>query len=161
MELYYFRRIILGHQKLLQFQEEMKTFLTPFIMPLFILNYFCITLSVCQLVLNPSSLSRLRFFRFLSECFVLVAQYFVNSDASEWTDNCSHVLIRAIQESHWYKCDLSTRWKLCVMLQRLQRSNKLTFCQGVVILSRAQFLRVMRVAYSFANTMRLQFRQVA
>lgn len=121
------------------------------------MNYLCIGLSLFQLVSNLSSLSTLRFLRFLSELFVLIVEYFLITDASEWSDSCSHELIRAIQESHWHKCSVSTRRNLCLVLRRLQTCNKLHFHLGIV-LSRPQFLNIIKVGYSFANTMRLQIK---
>lgn len=114
------------------------------------------SLAICQLVLNPSSLSNLCILRFITELLVVALAFFVLCDCSESLNGCHSILRGSLATSSWYKCSPRTMKCLMMMLRRVAQDNKLRHCGGMVVWSRVQYLKVVKIGYTFANTMRLR-----
>ncbi|KAL1459060.1 hypothetical protein WDU94_011070, partial [Cyamophila willieti] len=112
-----------------------------------------ITISLClhQIIVSPSSLPALRYWKFIQGSIGVGMEYFFFCDSSEVVDNCHGWIRKAVAESRWDRCSNRTKKDLCVFIRRVQQPNYLKFHNGAIVLSRIFFLKVCKVAYTFSN----------
>ncbi|XP_026679201.1 uncharacterized protein LOC113467295 [Diaphorina citri] len=132
----------------------MQILLTPIILPLVVFTNLAFSICLYQLTDTSSSLSKVRKCKFLFEMITLTLQYFFLNNSSEIMDDCNAMVCRSINSSHWQHCTLDTKRGLMSLLRICQRPNHLEFYGGAVIPSRAFFLKVIKIAYSFVNFIR-------
>uniref|UniRef100_A0A8D8VQ11 Uncharacterized protein n=1 Tax=Cacopsylla melanoneura TaxID=428564 RepID=A0A8D8VQ11_9HEMI len=115
-----------------------------------------ISLCVYQLVAASSELSPMRYIKLLASFVGIMCEFYLICNSSEEADDCNMLLANAVKYSSWEKCNYRTRRDLRMMLRRVQCPNHLRFNQGLVVLSRVYFLKIVKVAYSFVNFMSSQ-----
>ncbi|KAL1453612.1 hypothetical protein WDU94_009939 [Cyamophila willieti] len=121
-----------------------------------VLSNLMFALCLYQLTASSiKSISKARLYKLVLEFMSVLFEYFLLCHFSETLDDSSARINRAITKSHWYKCSKDTRRDLCMLLRRTHGPNHLNFYKGVIVLSRAYFLSVVRLSYSFVNYMRL------
>uniref|UniRef100_A0A8D8ZC84 Uncharacterized protein n=1 Tax=Cacopsylla melanoneura TaxID=428564 RepID=A0A8D8ZC84_9HEMI len=128
-----------------------------------VINFFVfssnvfIVLSLYQLVVNSNDISFIRCFKLLVDFVgIMVVFFIICCNSSEVADNCNIMIVNAINQCGWEKCNNQIRRDLCIMLRRVQQRNHMTFNQGFLVLSRPLFLKVVKLAYSFFNFMRFK-----
>uniref|UniRef100_A0A8D8X2N8 Uncharacterized protein n=1 Tax=Cacopsylla melanoneura TaxID=428564 RepID=A0A8D8X2N8_9HEMI len=121
-----------------------------------ILNNILIALCLYQLTANSTkSISKARLYKIVLEFMGIFFEYYICVHFSERLDDFQSRVNRAISKSHWYKCSKSTRRDILMLLRRTQGPNHLNFYDGAIVLSRAYFLSVVKLSYTFVNFMRL------
>ncbi|KAL1453770.1 hypothetical protein WDU94_010083, partial [Cyamophila willieti] len=128
--------------------------ISPLILGFVLANNVLLVLCLYQLVASSTTLSPLRYFKFLAILSGMMIEFFAICNSSEVTDNASGMVVNAIKTSHWDKCTNETKRNLIILLRRVQRPNHLKFNNGMIVLSRLLFLKVVRVAYTFVNFIR-------
>ncbi|KAL1456116.1 hypothetical protein WDU94_000868 [Cyamophila willieti] len=145
----YYKNIKENHYDLL-----FSRIISPLIMLIVFLNNLMFVLCLYQLVMDSSNLSPIRYYSMTGNFIALMVASFSFCNTSEITDDCNIMMVNAIKCSSWHKATNQTRRYLCIILRRVQLSNHLSFYEGMIILSRYLFLRVVRVGYSFVNFMK-------
>ncbi|KAI5746034.1 hypothetical protein M8J76_016595 [Diaphorina citri] len=152
----HYSKIIKFHQMLLQFQDELTTLLSPAVALIVISTNLTISLCLYQMVVILDNKSGIRFYKSLIFFLAIAWKYYFICESAETYNTCSEDIRRSIINCNWHKCTNQTRRQLMFMFRRAQKINHLAFYRGVIILTRAYFLSVARVAYSFLNFMRLR-----
>ncbi|KAL1453140.1 hypothetical protein WDU94_007310 [Cyamophila willieti] len=131
--------------------------ISPFMFALVISNIEYIVLCLYQMVASSDNISLLRYLKFVGVFFVVLLEFFlICCNSSEVADDCNEMMVNAIKQCRWEMCSDQTRRELCMILRRVQRPNHLKFNEGMIILSRFLFLKVVKLAYSFVNFMRFK-----
>uniref|UniRef100_A0A8D9BD78 Uncharacterized protein n=1 Tax=Cacopsylla melanoneura TaxID=428564 RepID=A0A8D9BD78_9HEMI len=130
--------------------------MSPIVLGLVITNTVVIVLCLFVLVTSSTDISPFRYLKFVIYFLAVMLEFFVVCcNSSEVADSSNEMIVNAIKQCSWEKCNNQTRRDLCVMLRRVQRPNHLKF-NGVLVLSRPLFLKVAKWAYSFVNFMRFK-----
>uniref|UniRef100_A0A8D8T7E3 Uncharacterized protein n=1 Tax=Cacopsylla melanoneura TaxID=428564 RepID=A0A8D8T7E3_9HEMI len=120
------------------------------------LNNVLFALCLYQLTASSfKSISKARLYKLVLEFMAVFVQYYYLCHSSETLDDLQIRVNRAITRSLWFKCSNNTRRDICMLLRRTQGPNHLNFYDGAIVLSRAYFLSVVKLSYTFVNFMRL------
>ncbi|KAL1458490.1 hypothetical protein WDU94_008636 [Cyamophila willieti] len=118
-------------------------------------NNIIIPLCLYQMVTADSgTISIMRYFKFIAELIATLMQYYFMCNASEMADDCHGALRTALVRSRWDRCSYGMRRDLLMLVRQAQRPNYMSFYNGAIVLSRVQFSKVVKVAYTFINFMR-------
>ncbi|KAI5721870.1 hypothetical protein M8J76_000223 [Diaphorina citri] len=147
----YLIQIFKFHKRILMYQDQCVKLLSPIVLSLVMGHTIIFTLGLCQLVLSRTELSPQRLFTFISEFVAEAFAYFILCNCSEIANDCNLILCKAINTCSWTNCSSQTRRDISILLRRVQQPNHLRFYSGALILSRAYFLKVLKVAYTFLN----------
>ncbi|XP_017304173.1 uncharacterized protein LOC108253894 [Diaphorina citri] len=132
------------------------TLLSPAVALIVISTNLTISLCLYQMVVILDNKSGIRFYKSLIFFLAIAWKYYFICESAETYNTCSEDIRRSIINCNWHKCTNQTRRQLMFMFRRAQKINHLAFYRGVIILNRAYFLSVARVAYNFLNFMRLR-----
>ncbi|KAL1453582.1 hypothetical protein WDU94_009913 [Cyamophila willieti] len=131
--------------------------ISPFMSVLVVVNIEFIVLCFYQMVASSTDISLLRYLKFVAVFFAVMLEFFlICCNSSEVADDCNAMMVNAIKQCGWENCTNQTRRDLCILLRRVQRPNHLKFNQGMIVLSRLLFIKVVKLAYSFVNFMRVK-----
>ncbi|KAL1461595.1 hypothetical protein WDU94_013475 [Cyamophila willieti] len=119
-------------------------------------NNILISLCLYQMVVDSSQLSWLRIFKFTAEFIAVSMEYFTHCYCSEMLDDCHGLMLSALNESRWECCTNQTKRDLVMLFRRVQKPNYWRLCNGAIVINSAFFLKVIKVAYTFVNFMRLK-----
>ncbi|KAI5717167.1 hypothetical protein M8J77_001201 [Diaphorina citri] len=150
----YLKQIIKFHQKLLIVQRKLSNFFEPIAFIQTSANFVAIALCSYQLLFSLQILSALRVSKFIFEILVHCGQCYYWCHCSDLLDDCNIAICRSIRNSEWINCDVGTRKDILMLLRMAQRPNFLRFSQGVILLRRDHFLKIVKIAYTFLNSMR-------
>lgn len=114
---------------------------------------FILSLNLYQIMTLDLEVSKVRTIKLLCEFTTALVGYFMIVNISEISDDCNGLLRRALNGSAWDQCPYRTQRDICMLLRRLQRPNHLSFHEGALVLSRAFYLKNLKIAYSFMNYM--------
>ncbi|KAL1461621.1 hypothetical protein WDU94_013499 [Cyamophila willieti] len=130
--------------------------LNPMVLTFCCFNNILISLCVYQLMFSPPDLSPSRYFKFVGQLIALLVEYFYICNCSEWVDDCYGLIRTSLAESSWYACSNRTKRDLCMLWRKVQKMNHLRFYDGALIMNRVLFVKVIKVAYTFLNFMKLK-----
>uniref|UniRef100_A0A8D8ZJG0 Uncharacterized protein n=1 Tax=Cacopsylla melanoneura TaxID=428564 RepID=A0A8D8ZJG0_9HEMI len=115
------------------------------------MNMIIIILCLFQLVGSSANLSPQRYFKFCIELVAVLAAFFVYCDSSERADMFHDMMRQALTESSWERCSRRAIRDLIMVIRRVQRPNHCRFNNGMFVLSRLMFLKVIKMAYTYVN----------
>ncbi|KAL1454075.1 hypothetical protein WDU94_010362 [Cyamophila willieti] len=148
--------IIYLYQCVCHFFQAIRT-ITPVSSALVLANFVFIVLCVYQMVASSTNMSLLRYLKFVGVFFAVMLEFFlICCNSSEVANECNEIMVNAIKDCNWEKCTNQTKRDLCILLRRVQRSNHFKYNHGMLVLSRLLFLKVVKLAYSFVNFMRVK-----
>ncbi|KAL1462430.1 hypothetical protein WDU94_014264 [Cyamophila willieti] len=75
---------------------------------------------------------------------------------SEIAADCNVLLNTALINAEWTKCSITTRKDLCMLIRRVQCTDYLSFNGGAILTNRIFYLKLIKVAYTFVNFMKLK-----
>ncbi|KAL1449491.1 hypothetical protein WDU94_001993 [Cyamophila willieti] len=150
-----FKQIIKFHQKMLTFVDQYMALLNPFVVIVRFGNGMVFSLALYQLITHPLEPSWIMFRCFCNFVTVMI-QYYGFCDASETCDNYHIVMRRSLCYSNWFKCSMTTRRNIQMMLVRLYKPNHPTFYKGTVVFSKPNFVSLLKLSYQIVNMMRLK-----
>ncbi|KAL1451096.1 hypothetical protein WDU94_003389 [Cyamophila willieti] len=142
-ERYCIKEIVKFHYKLMTFTDELTDMFSTSAAVIWTANALFLSLGLLEMVLFQINISS------MGQFFALFLRTFFMSNLSEILDNC-HIDLRSTLICHfpWGKVSNSTRRDLCMILRRLQGPNHISHLGGLLILSRVQFLQLVKMSYN-------------
>ncbi|KAL1454283.1 hypothetical protein WDU94_010555 [Cyamophila willieti] len=114
------------------------------------------SLCLYEMTVSLDSMSSTRVSKTCIYFLGMTVQYFYFCNCSETADICQTMVRQSLLQCDWHAISIETRRNLTVMLAKIQRPNHLRFYNGMLVISRAFFLKVVKTAYTFVNFMRLK-----
>ncbi|KAL1449599.1 hypothetical protein WDU94_002090 [Cyamophila willieti] len=142
-ERYCIKEIVKFHSKLITFSDEISDMFSTSAAAIWTANALFLSLGLLEMVLFQTNIKS------MGQFFALFLRTFFMSNLSEILDNC-HIDLRSTLICHfpWGKVSNSTRRDLCMILRRLQGPNHFSHLGGLLILSRVQFLELVKMSYN-------------
>ncbi|XP_026683351.1 uncharacterized protein LOC103514635 [Diaphorina citri] len=154
---FYFQRINRRQQELdyvmVKYRRYAVTFYSFIFLPLLILWL----LAFYQMA-YMSHLPMFNFFKITMEFLLTLLNYFHLTIQSERLNSCNERIAQAITQCSWYNCSPAMRKKIGVFVNSVRRSRRLCLLGNSVRLSKPNLLRILRMAFSFVNFMRIENR---
>lgn len=134
---------------------QLVTILSPSIGFILILITLVISLSLYQIMVHDTDMSTMRVLKQVSDFQGILLVLFFIMNMSELVDDCNGLMRHALINCDWTRSSCRTQRDIRMILRRVQVPNHLIFYEGALVLSRASFLKIYKIAFNFVNFMRL------